>query len=722
MENNLPSTDTSLIVRVVAKIDSFVSDMDKVINKVENTSKKMEKLGKKLTLGVTTPIVGLGAKMLSLAAEAEELESKFESVFGNMTKEASEWSASFSKTMQRSEMDIKSMMSRLQNFLVGMGGTVEESYKMSQEMIERILDLSAFLDLDDMEAFDAMVSGVLQGNSTALAKFDVVVNESIIKQEALRMGITKTYDELTALEKAQIRFNVVLNSTAAAQGTVVNEADNYSSKLRALKGNLKDLGVELGEELIPVASDIVSLLLEWTKSFRELDDETKEAIIKVGGFLALLGPLLVGLSKIVVAITTLKVALAKVGKILEGATFAKFIKGGIFAGATVAMSSLVNESKKLDEELNNIKDTLDSIDQHGFKNIEQFEEEQRKVQEIVDIFDELNEKMKEANLTLDDFTFQQTSTAIIPLMKKNMFNLTDKEKEAFNVYTKFLDKIYEHYKRTENFEKALNNVRRGYQEQNVELEKRNSLEDEYNRLKEQQEQRIKDLKMDYEELQVLEEKNELIKDSIELLEELGNKERLSIDDKSNLAAVISYLNQEVGEGAVQYDKSTGAIKTNKAMLDDYLASLSGVIAQSRDKITIEIETIIKTREEDLRNINKQIKVLEKPSFLDEILNSPSKSDRVELKKAREIMGSINQKKIIEEEKRLNEEVLKEVEKIRQEMVQKSINSVKNSLNTQKRIRENQAREAELALQKQVREELRLIEYRYNVEEITQKKC
>lgn len=85
------------------------------------------------------------------------------------------------------------------------------------------------------------------------------------------------------------------------------------NEMKKAMENLKNAGIELGTELIPIVLDIVDGVSEMVNWFKELDPETQDIIIKGGLLLAVLGPVASVIGKVGGAATGLYGAIKKVG-------------------------------------------------------------------------------------------------------------------------------------------------------------------------------------------------------------------------------------------------------------------------------------------------------------------------------------------------------------------------------------------------------------------------
>lgn len=85
----------------------------------------------------------------------------------------------------------------------------------------------------------------------------------------------------------------ITNSAGAAQQMADTQLDNLSGQLTILKSALEGLAISIGEALMPMVKNIVAKVQAFVTWLNNLDDGTKQVIVKIGLFVAALGPALV---------------------------------------------------------------------------------------------------------------------------------------------------------------------------------------------------------------------------------------------------------------------------------------------------------------------------------------------------------------------------------------------------------------------------------------------
>lgn len=108
------------------------------------------------------------------------------------------------------------------------------------------------------------------------------------------------------------------------------------SQLAMLKNNFTDIGITLGEILVPMLTQFSTKLMELTNSFAQLNPGTQEMIVKIGLFAAAIGPVIMAIGMLVTGL----------GGIISaaGGVISFFAAGGAGAAALGAAATALGVS------------------------------------------------------------------------------------------------------------------------------------------------------------------------------------------------------------------------------------------------------------------------------------------------------------------------------------------------------------------------------------------
>lgn len=263
-------------VEVQGDFSKLEKDID---GATRGTKSKFMAIGKAAAIGLGAAATGaalVGPKLISLASDAEETASKFKTVFGREAKNATAALDAFSKATGTSKFALREQAAQFQALVRPMGLTTEKASDMSLGMTKLATDLASFNNTSVEEAITALQSGLV-GEAEPLRKFGVQLSAARVEAFAYSKGIAKAGTELTAAQKAQASYGIILEDTKLAQGDATKTAGSFANQWKRLKNQATDLATELGVKLLPAVTKIVGAITGFIGSLRGGDSE-------VGGF------------------------------------------------------------------------------------------------------------------------------------------------------------------------------------------------------------------------------------------------------------------------------------------------------------------------------------------------------------------------------------------------------------------------------------------------------
>ena len=338
----------SIFVEVGADLSKFQSGMKKMDMGLSGIGKKISNFGKNLTMKITLPLAGVAGAAIKTASDAEEMQSKFQSVFKGLSDETGKWAEQQADDLNRSQYAFKGYLAQLQDTFVPMGIARNKAADLSKEVMSLGVDLASFNNEAEPEVINNLTSALV-GNHEAVRKFGVVITESSLKQELFNMGIKGGTKAASEQEKMMARLNIIMDSTKDAQGDAARTSGSFANQMRGLKADLEETAVEIGQHLIPIAQDLINAVKPLIRGFGELDVKQQKTILTIAGIVAGIGPLLFGLGNMMKGISGVSKALSfmAANPVILGITAITAAIGGIAYMATTTSKTVREESEKL---------------------------------------------------------------------------------------------------------------------------------------------------------------------------------------------------------------------------------------------------------------------------------------------------------------------------------------------------------------------------------------
>lgn len=131
--------------------------------------------------------------------------------------------------------------------------------KFSTKLTSLSSDLASFGNTSPQEAIDALGSA-LRGEAEPIRKYGVLLDDASLRQEALKLGLTKTTKEaLTPQQKILAAQSAIYKQTKDAQGDFARTSGGLANQQRILAARFNNVKVTIGEALLPIATRAVTL-------------------------------------------------------------------------------------------------------------------------------------------------------------------------------------------------------------------------------------------------------------------------------------------------------------------------------------------------------------------------------------------------------------------------------------------------------------------------------
>lgn len=298
-----------LLIRISANIDAFTKNMAKAVQNAEKAGKKLKAVGKDMSTYLTLPILAAGAGALKMASDFEESSNKVSVAFGNASKEVTDFSETTLEKFGIANVTALEMASTFGDMGTSMGIPQKAAAEMSTTLVGLAGDISSFKNVGIGVATTALNS-IFTGETESLKSLGVIMTIAELNAFALTQGITKQLDKMTGAEKVMLRYNFVLSKTASSQGDFERTGGGAANQMRKLQEGMKEIGQELGENILPLFTKIITKVNKWVGAFGNLSERTQNIILVVAGVVAAIGPLVIVVGTLLTILPAVTAAIA----------------------------------------------------------------------------------------------------------------------------------------------------------------------------------------------------------------------------------------------------------------------------------------------------------------------------------------------------------------------------------------------------------------------------
>lgn len=237
--------------------DTVKDTMDGAESTVSTTAAKIAKaIGSAF---VTKQIIEFGKAAVGVASDLNEVQNVVDTTFGTEGAiKVNEWARNAAEAFGESELQAKQFTSTLGAMFKSMGVGQADMEEMSMSLAGLAGDMASFYNLDPTEAFEKLRSGI-SGETEPLKQLGINMSVANLEAFALSEGITTAYNSMTQAEQATLRYQYIMSATADAQGDFADTSDSLANQQRILQLEIQTLAAEIGQDLMPIAQEILSI-------------------------------------------------------------------------------------------------------------------------------------------------------------------------------------------------------------------------------------------------------------------------------------------------------------------------------------------------------------------------------------------------------------------------------------------------------------------------------
>jgi predicted nucleic acid-binding Zn-ribbon protein len=228
-------------------------------------------------IGTITQVI---APAIRAASDFEEATSKVNVIFGRASKSVKDFANTAARELGQSKQSVLDAAGAFGTFGKAAGLAGEDLSTFTTDFVTLSTDLASFNNTTPEEAVQA-IGAALRGEAEPLRRFGVLLNDATLKAEAMNLGIYDGSGALTAQQKILAAQAAIYKQTGDAQGDFARTADGLANKQRTLSALFKDFQIQLGQKLLPAATDFANGLVKINDAFSNMPSPAQKAIDKL---------------------------------------------------------------------------------------------------------------------------------------------------------------------------------------------------------------------------------------------------------------------------------------------------------------------------------------------------------------------------------------------------------------------------------------------------------
>ena len=193
----------------------------------------------------------------------------FNVAMGQFAEEAYDYAKKVSEALGLDENQWMTNQATFMSLAATFGNTADNAYLMSKNLTQLVYDLSSLKDVKADVAMQKLRSA-FAGEIEPLRDWGVDLSKANLQLQALNLGITKTFNNMTQAEKSQLRYYTIMHQLSYAMGDLSKTLDSPANQLRLLETAVQKVARAFGNIFIPILNQVIPILIAVANAVRNL--------------------------------------------------------------------------------------------------------------------------------------------------------------------------------------------------------------------------------------------------------------------------------------------------------------------------------------------------------------------------------------------------------------------------------------------------------------------
>lgn len=211
----------------------------------------------------------------ALAQQASGLDQAIggsDAVFKDVSQAMQDFAEDADQSAGLSQRSYLEMATVIGAQLKNLGFTLAESAVLTSELTQRGADLAATFGGSTAQAVEAITSA-LRGEMDPIERYGISAGEAAIKTKAMELGFWSGVGAIDAHSKAMTVNALIMEQSADAAGQFARESDSLAGKQAKLTAEWENMTTALGEGVLPLVTDFLTVGNQLTQTMSELTTE-----------------------------------------------------------------------------------------------------------------------------------------------------------------------------------------------------------------------------------------------------------------------------------------------------------------------------------------------------------------------------------------------------------------------------------------------------------------
>lgn len=165
--------------------------------------------------------------------------------------------------------EVTQYAAQLASMMDAVGQSGETTLATTNAFVKLAGDISSLYNIDYSEVANKIRS-VLQGQSRAGYGFGWDTTMASLQATADKLNLSKAVNEMSQMEKQQLRILTILQQSRVAWGDQSNTINTLANQIRIFKNNIKEVAMTLGQLFVPILTKIMPIINGITIAIKNL--------------------------------------------------------------------------------------------------------------------------------------------------------------------------------------------------------------------------------------------------------------------------------------------------------------------------------------------------------------------------------------------------------------------------------------------------------------------
>lgn len=257
-------------------------ELGKAQRKVDQVGASLTKFGAAGLATAGTLGVGL-VKMGQDASDLAESMSKTRVVFGETADEIVTFAEAAAGALGLSKKAALDAAADFALFGQSAGLTGKDINKFSTGLVALSADFASFKNTTPEDAIIA-IGAALRGEYEPIRRYNILLNEQVLKNRAAKMEIYSGNGALTAQQKVLAANAEIYAQSTKLQGDFARTSSGLANQQRILTATNQNLSASIGQGVLPVMQRVTGFATDAASQFTKLDVATGGVVGTMAGF------------------------------------------------------------------------------------------------------------------------------------------------------------------------------------------------------------------------------------------------------------------------------------------------------------------------------------------------------------------------------------------------------------------------------------------------------